>query len=50
MTKPNTAAKTQKHPTDPKTLAAALLAWRETSPSAPKNGRNPHFKSSFSNF
>jgi hypothetical protein len=50
MTKPNTTAKTQKHPTDPKTLAAALLAWRETSPSAPKNGRNPHFKSSFSNF
>ncbi len=50
MTKANTTATTQKHPTDPKTLAAALLAWRETNPSAPKNGRNPHFKSSFSNF
>ena len=48
MTKPNTTAKTQKPQTDPKTLAAALLAWRATSPSAPKHGKNPHFKSAYS--
>lgn len=30
------------------TMAQALIAWHKTNPVAPKNGSNPHFRSSFS--